>query len=216
MEGSKEVAGDFGSSGAADAIGDGDFADAQVVLKSADLHFDGPAVVAIGHGELAEGGGGEGAEGSEVGVGMAVEETDEGGGEPVAEALVREEGAGFGEVGGAGADDEVGFAGEERGEEEGGEGGVLGGVGLEEDDEVSGEEGNGGEASGAVAAGGNFDDGGAGGTGEVGSAVRGSVDGDDDLMEESGGGGGEGAGDDGFLIESRDDEADGGGGRGRH
>ncbi|MFN9942571.1 MAG: hypothetical protein ACK56I_24185, partial [bacterium] len=63
------MAGDFVFTGAAGAVGDGYFADAESPLQGTNLHFDGPAVVAVPHVESGQAGSADGAEGAKIGIG---------------------------------------------------------------------------------------------------------------------------------------------------
>ena len=107
-DGAEEVAGDFGLAGEALAIVHGDLENTKAQAMGLDLHFDGPAVVGVDHMEAVEGFPENGAEGPEVGITRAEEETQESGGEPVAEGLGQSECAGTAGGNGAGAEDEVG------------------------------------------------------------------------------------------------------------
>lgn len=123
------------------------------------------------------------AERAEVCVIGAEEKLHEAGGEPVAEGLLRGEGAGF--MGGedAGTEDEVGLVVEDGSEELREIGRVVAAVGIEEDDDfdVGGERGDAREACLAVAAAGFENDTGAVLGGERGSGIGGTVVDDEDF-----------------------------------
>jgi len=85
-------AADFGLTGQARQIQQGDFTHAQTLLQGLDLHLDGPAVTGIAHLQILQGRPADQTHGAEILVVATPQQADKPGGQAIAEALLQAQG----------------------------------------------------------------------------------------------------------------------------